>query len=100
MRSLLALLASTAVVATTLAVAGSTGAAETNTSRHDILLVVDSTGLSEADWLVQKRAYLAMLDDTLTFPLDGSISVAFIQYGATKSGGQASRVTLPLTRLD
>ncbi|MFM7211921.1 MAG: hypothetical protein ACKOYQ_07975, partial [Actinomycetota bacterium] len=91
MRRLLALLASTAVVATTLAVAGSTGAAETNTSRHDILLVVDSTGLSEADWLVQKRAYLAMLDDTLTFPLDGSISIAFIQYGATKAGGQASR---------
>jgi len=82
-----------------MAAASATGAAERAAGARDIVLVVDSTGLSESDWELQKRAYLAMLDNRSTFPLDGSIAVSFVQYAATATGGQASKVTLPLTKL-
>ncbi|MGI9196930.1 MAG: hypothetical protein ACR2KE_05655 [Candidatus Nanopelagicales bacterium] len=100
MRRLVTFAAAAATLAATLSVAGATGAAEKAVITRQIVFVVDSTGLSAQDWIVQKRSYLALLDDTHAFPLDGSTSVAFIQYAATAGGGQASRVTLPLTPLD
>lgn len=80
-------------------VATGTPHAAEQSAKRDVVLVVDSTGLSEADWNLQKRAYLAMLDDRTDFPLDGSVAVSFVQYAGAMSGGQASRVTVPLTRL-
>ncbi|MBU6312243.1 MAG: hypothetical protein KGN38_06895 [Actinomycetales bacterium] len=100
MRRILTLAAVTATVAATLGFAGATGAAEDSAVKRDVVFVLDSTGVSAQDWLVQKRAYVAILDDTSVFPLEGTTSVAFIQYAATAGGGQASRVTVPLTPLD
>lgn len=99
-RRLLSLIAATTVIGATLGMAGATGAAENSAIKREIVFVVDSTGVSAQDWIVQKRSYVALFDDTRAFPLDGSTSVAFIQYAAAANGGQASRVTLPLTLLD
>lgn len=95
----LALLGAASIGLAGIAAASATGAAEPATGARDIVLVVDSTGLSESDWELQKRAYLAMLDNRTAFPLDGSVAVSFVQYAATATGGQASKVTLPLTKL-
>jgi len=99
MRRILAIAAVTATVTATLGFSGATGASENPAVKRDVLFVLDSTGLSAAEWLIQKRAYVAMFD-TSAFPIDGTTSVAFIQYAATAGGGQASRVTVPLTPLD
>ena len=96
----IAVLGAASMAVAGMAAASATGAAETANSARDIVLVVDSTGLTQDQWLVQKRAYLAMLDDRVAFPLDGSTAVSFVQYGAAGGGGQASRVTVPLTKLD
>ena len=95
----LALLGAASIGLAGMAAATATGAAEQAPGARDIVLVVDSTGLSESDWEIQKRAYLAMLDNRSAFPLDGSTAVSFVQYAATATGGQASKVTLPLTKL-
>lgn len=87
----LGLLTSTSGIAQTVAA--------NNSTARDIVFVVDSTGLTQQQWLIQKRAYLAMLDDRRSFPLDGTLAISFIQYASTAQGGQASRVTLPLTKL-
>lgn len=95
----IAVLGAASMAVAGIAAASATGAAETADGVRDIVLVVDSTGLSESDWQLQKRAYLAMLDSRTSFPLDGSTAVSFVQYGASAGGGQASRVTVPLTKL-
>ncbi len=96
----IAVLGAASMAVAGIAAASTTGAAETANGARDIVLVVDSTGLTQDQWLVQKRAYLAMLDDRVAFPLDGSTAVSFVQYAVAGGGGQASRVTVPLTKLD
>ncbi|MFM1964668.1 MAG: hypothetical protein RL134_393 [Actinomycetota bacterium] len=92
-------LSATAIGIGALVATGAPQAAD-SPSQRDVVIVVDNTATRATDWALQKRAYLAMLDDRATFPLDGSVAVSLVQYAAAKEGGQASRVTLPLTRLD
>jgi len=98
-RRIVALLAACTLGLGALIATGAPQAADSLAPR-DVLIVVDNTATRSDDWTLQKRAYLAMLDDRTTFPLDGSVAVSLVQYAAAKEGGQASRVTLPLTRLD
>jgi len=98
-RRIVALLTACTLGLGALVATGAPQAADSLASR-DVVIVIDNTATRSTDWALQKRAYLAMLDDRVTFPLDGSVAVSLVQYAAAKDGGQASRVTLPLTRLD
>lgn len=98
-RRIVALLAACTLGLGALVATGAPQAAEQSLPR-DVLIVVDNTGVSAADWALQKRAYLAMLESRTDFPLDGSVALSFVQYAESKKGGPASRVTVPVTVLD
>ncbi|MFM8238957.1 MAG: hypothetical protein ACKOAW_01425 [Actinomycetota bacterium] len=65
-------------------------------SLTDIVLVADNTGLTAKEWDLQKKAYLAMLDDPARIPRDGSVAISLIQYVNPTGGKQGSKVTVPL----
>ena len=66
-------------------------------SLTDIVLVADNTGLTAKDWDLQKKAYLAMLEDEDLIPRDASVAVSLVQYVNPTGGNQGSKVTVPLT---
>lgn len=65
-------------------------------SLTDIVLVADNTGITAAEWGLQKKAYLAMLDDASLIPRDGSVAISLVQYVNPTGRSQSSRVTVPL----
>ena len=64
------------------------------------MVLVDNTGMSNADWEVLQRAYLAMLQDTDRMPRDGSVAFGMVQYVTLADGRQSGVVSVPLTVLD
>lgn len=71
-------------------------AAARTMSLTDIVLVADNTGMTPREWDLQKKAYLAILDDTSLIPHDGSVAISLVQYVTPTGGKQASRVAVPL----
>lgn len=88
------------LVTTGLATTGAGPAsADLYADKLDLVFLMDGSGsIDAADWTMQKQGYIEALDDTVTFPRDGSISVSLVQWSYDGTSG-STRVEIPPTVL-
>jgi hypothetical protein len=66
----------------------------------DLMFLLDGSGSIDAQqWQLQKQGLAAAVQDTLAFPLDGTVAVGVIQWSYV-SGSNRTRLEIPLTEFN